>query len=391
MQEKPPTLPSLTGLRWALAFIALLAHALVAPNFFTGTLKTLALMTLPPGTAAMSGFFVLSGFLLTWKHRPGHGARAFWRRRFWKIFPNHVLCLGIVVAIYVFVTPRPLPDLVGENSLRAAVLQLFLVQNWIPDWRVIGSFNIPAWSLSCEAFFYAMFPLLIIAVRKIPDSRLRHAWWVLAATTLVMPLVPVAMHGLVYGDPLGLDDNSLWFSYFLPPVRLPEFAIGVVTARLVQTGRWPRLSRTAITVPLVVSVALMPVLPLQCLFGGTFTAPVALVVAAVALADIDGRTGRLARPVPMALGESSYALYLVQTPILMIGLYLLGANRAYSLWESVLLTLAYMVISVLIGLVVYRYVEAPLVRRWSEPRRPRTHLDTPTKLAPSPVAAEDLR
>ncbi|MCP3819379.1 acyltransferase [Streptomyces sp. A3M-1-3] len=381
----------MTGLRWALAFVALLAHAVVAPDLFTGTLRTLAYATLPPGTAAMSGFFVLSGFLLAWTYRPGHGARAFWRRRFWKIFPNHALCLGIVVAIYLFVTPQPLPDLVGENSLRAAVLQLFLVQNWVPDWGVIGSFNIPTWSLSCEAFFYVVFPLLALAVRKCPDSRLSHAWWALAIATVVLPWIPVAVHGLAHGDPLRLDDNSLWFSYFLPPVRLPEFALGVVTARLVQTGRWPRLSRTVIAVPLAVSAALMPVLPLQCLFGGTFTVPVTLVVAAVALADIDGRTGRLARPVPMALGESSYALYLVQAPVLMIGLYLLDLDRPVPVGESVLLIVAYMVICVLLGLVVFRFFEAPLVSRFSVPRRRRTHVGVPSTLVPDPIAAEEAR
>ena len=393
MRDDKLRLPSLTGLRWALACIALLAHAVVASDFFRGTLRTLAYATLPPGTAAMSGFFVLSGFLLTWKYRPGHGARSFWRRRFWKIFPNHVLCLAAVVAIYVFLTPDPLPDLAGENSPRAAVLQLFLVQNWVPDPGLIGSFNIPTWSLSCEAFFYAVFPLLVLLVRRCPDGGLWRLWWVLGAATVALPWVPVAVQGLAHGDPLRLGNNSLWFSYFLPPVRLPEFALGVVTARLIQTGRWPRLSRTVITAVLVVSGALMTVLPLQCLFGGTFTVPVTLVVAAVALADLDGRTGRLARPAPMLLGESSYALYLVQAPVLMIGLYLLDIGRPVPVGKALLLVVAYMVICVLLGLMVFRYFEVPLVQRFSVRRALPARTDAPSAPPAEPVASgsEELR
>ncbi|MFF8392679.1 acyltransferase family protein [Streptomyces sp. NPDC016172] len=387
MQDENSNLPSLTGLRWVLASIALVSHAVLIPSFFTGSLRTLAYATLPPGTAAMSGFFVLSGFLLTWKYRPGHGARAFWRRRFWKIFPNHALFLGIVVVIYVF-TARALPDIVGENSLRAAILQLFLVQNWVPDWGVIGSFNIATWSLSCEAFFYAVFPLLVLAVRKCPDGRLWHLWWAFGAATVVLPWIPVALQGLAHGDPLRLGNDSLWFSYLLPPVRLPEFALGVVTARLVQTGHWPRLSRAVIAMPLALSAVLIPVLPLQCLFGGTFTMPVTLVVAAVALADIDGRTGRLARPIPTTLGESSYALYLLQVPVAMIGLYLLDVRRPVPVAEAVLLTVAYMVVCVLLGLLAYRYFENPLVRRFSVRRGGR---GVPTPLAAKAVAAEEAR
>lgn len=372
-EEMPPRprLPSLTGLRAVLALIVLLAHAVVAPNFFGARGSHWLALTLPPATVTMSCFFVLSGFVVTWKYQPGDSAREFWRRRFWKIYPNHVLALAATVAILVFVTARPLPGFSGENSPRAAILQLLLLQDWTLDGRVIGSFNAPAWSLSCEVFFYAMFPLLIQIVRKVPDGSLRYAWWMLAAATVAIPLAFIAISGPVYGEILSSDDR-VWSSYALPPARFFEFALGVVTARLMLTDGWPRLSRTAIIMPLVVSCVLVPILPLQCLLGGTFAAPIALVVAGLALADLEGRTGRLAGPIPTAVGEASYALYITQAPILMIGTYAIGTGRVFPWWVCLLLIVAFMASSLVVGLAVYRYFEVPIMRRWSRPQRSGT-------------------
>ena len=45
----------------------------------------------------------------------------------------------------------------------AAASQLLLVQSWVPDERVYLGINAPAWSISTEMFFYAVFPFVVSA------------------------------------------------------------------------------------------------------------------------------------------------------------------------------------------------------------------------------------
>src|SRR4051812_16969801 len=89
---KPPRirLDALTGLRGILAQSVFTFH--LAINYVwndsvsNGIIRFLA----APGEAALSFFFMLSGFVLVWVTRPSETARMFWRRRAVKIFPNHL-------------------------------------------------------------------------------------------------------------------------------------------------------------------------------------------------------------------------------------------------------------------------------------------------------------
>src|SRR6476469_5815509 len=59
-------LPSLTGYRAVLFLAVYLTHALGAARFFRSTYADTLGTIAPYGTAALSSFFVLSGFVLPW-------------------------------------------------------------------------------------------------------------------------------------------------------------------------------------------------------------------------------------------------------------------------------------------------------------------------------------
>ncbi|MQY40250.1 hypothetical protein SRB17_82810 [Streptomyces sp. RB17] len=359
------TLPSLTGLRFLLAACVLMAHALSGSALFSQKLQApLSIATVPLATSAVSGFFVLSGFVLAWSYRPGERARSFWRRRFWKIYPNHALG-WLLGALFFAVTTAPSPMAAdGSATVLGGVAELFLVKVWAPAQQVFNGFNDPSWSVCCEAFFYLLFPALIPAACRLTPAGLRRTWLALAGAIAVFPAVALELGGRVLpGWPLPL--NTLWFAYVFPPVRLTEFMLGIVTARLVQAERWPRLNMPTRIGALVTVLAATPFLPIPYSLGAGYGVPFSLIIAGLALQDIHGRSHLLARPAVVALGEASYALYIVHFPLLMSARQAIGVHHRFAPLNGVLFAVGLMVAAQAVALLVHRHYEHPIQARFA--------------------------
>jgi peptidoglycan/LPS O-acetylase OafA/YrhL len=100
-------------------------------------------------------FFVLSGFILTYRY-PRLDGRAdivrFLQARFARIWPAYVAALIIVLCSATAVLSS-----FDGNSLSLHVLaNLLMIQSWLPTDGV--SLNGPSWSISTEFAFYLMFP-----------------------------------------------------------------------------------------------------------------------------------------------------------------------------------------------------------------------------------------
>ena len=175
--------PALTGLRFFLALWVILHH-LTGPG---QKLEATALL-LPDGMftlirggyQAVTTFFVLSGFVLT----RSYAATAWSRRntlryalgRVARVYPVYLLSLA-VVAPFILADQTP-----GKPGYLAA--HLLLVQAWLGAIPV--NWNTPAWSLSCEMFFYAMFPLAASFIRSANWRRVAAAAAVAVCLTRVM-------------------------------------------------------------------------------------------------------------------------------------------------------------------------------------------------------------
>ncbi|MEU4198908.1 acyltransferase [Streptomyces sp. NPDC039022] len=365
-------LPSLTGLRFFLAASVLATHLCTDATFFADARLRTALLPLATVAAcAVSGFFVLSGFVLTWTHRPGEPAGAFWRRRLWRIGPAHVLGWLGAVAFAVLAADSALPNgLPLRCDPGFGAVSLLLLQGWAPHLALNACFNSPSWSISCEVFFYALFPLLISAARRLPARRLGAAWTVLAVAVLSLPLPALAVGGPALGRDIPLSAESVWLCYFFPPARLAEFALGIVTARLVRAGRWPRVQRTVLLPVCATAAALTPFLPAPFRFGALGAVPLTLAIAHWARADAGGRPGLLARPALTTLGEASYALYILHWPLLLTVRHLLGEDRTFTTPVGLVLVAACALLAQGTALLAHRFVERPLARRFSRRRSP---------------------
>src|SRR6185437_14997298 len=113
------------------------------------------------GWTGVSFFFILSGFVLTWSRNPKKDStKAFWRRRFFKIYPNHLVTFIAAAFLLGLITKQVF-------NVRYAILNLLLLHSWFPQFPINNSFNDVTWSLSCEAFFYLCFPFLIRLIDRI--------------------------------------------------------------------------------------------------------------------------------------------------------------------------------------------------------------------------------
>ncbi|MFB9723260.1 acyltransferase family protein [Planobispora longispora] len=357
-------------MRFIAAFSVFAIHALLTPVFAE---KSLQMFPAPGGTAMLmwqsgfvgvSFFFILSGFVLAWSMRPGAGARSFWRRRFFKIYPNHLLTLVAAIVLFGGVFQMPL-------DLTTGILNALLVHSFFPQMEIWTSFNSVSWSLSNEAFFYLLFPLLWLAVGRIRPERL---WlWAGVVVGVIFAVPPAA--ALIFPDgpwdPLTRSPYlEFWFTSKFPPVRLLEFVFGMILARIVMTGRKVPLNLGSWTLVTVVVFFVAPYLPLTYPQVAAMVVPLGLLIATGAQADIAGRRTWLAGRPMVWLGEISFAFYMCHLLVLNYGHTLLGGGS----WDTpaALGVLAILFLaSLAVAWLMYTLVEKPMMR-FSRPRRART-------------------
>lgn len=136
-------LDSLTGVR---AFAALMVFGYHAIHYLPGG----ELAFFGAGMTGVSLFYILSGFVLAWVYRPSDNPGLFYRRRFARIYPAYIV--AVLIAIAVAVATR------GFSTVDLAAFTL--LQSWWPNPAVYYAASPVFWSLSCEAFFYLVFPLV---------------------------------------------------------------------------------------------------------------------------------------------------------------------------------------------------------------------------------------
>jgi peptidoglycan/LPS O-acetylase OafA/YrhL len=341
-------LPSLTSLRFLAALAVVGFHACVAaPIIPPGALEDVLGFVFAGGAAGVSFFFVLSGFVLAWTASPGRAAQ-FRRRRAAKIMPNHLITWLIVLAAGVLLHDR--------ISAVTALACAGLVQAWVPDPNVYFGVNTPSWSLSCEAFFYMLFPLLFVVLSRCRTSNLR-------AGAAVLAVLPATFAALSIRLP---HSTAYWLIYIFPPIRAIEFVLGICVALLVRRGALPRIAFPLAAV--LAATALLAGGHLSWRWGfASLAAPAAaMLICAAAQSDVGETTPQwLHSPIMIRLGEASFALYLVHQIVLR---FVPGARGSVAI--GVILLFLSIGFAVAWALAQYRLIEQPLYRIFSRGGRP---------------------
>ena len=362
MTRKVPPLPSLTGMRWLAAALVFGFHVRLA-EYFGGPHSTAVLDVLfTAGASGVSFFFILSGFVLTWSVRAGDSTRTFWRRRLARVYPLHVVTAVLALVIALTLAPGTLPD------MREATLNVLLVHAWSPIPHDSQTLNPVSWSLACEAFFYALFPVLFFGVRRLSG----RALWLVGALSVVSVEVISAV-------------ATAGSFHFYPVARLPEFVLGVVLACLVRQGRWRGPGLRLSVAILVAGYVLAAWVPSPFQYSACTILGFALVIPAAAVADLRGRRTFMARPLLVRLGELSFAFYMIHILVVRVGENLFARHPHLPALAG--LGWSALVFSVALGLswVLYEAIENPARKLLTRTRRRRG--EQPAEAPVSPAVA----
>jgi peptidoglycan/LPS O-acetylase OafA/YrhL len=372
-----PALSALTSLRFVAAFAVLLLHY----RELLGPLPPWLLRGVIGGQYGVTFFFVLSGFILTWRYHDWFARGVdephylwFQRFRLARLYP--VYLLGLLLD-----TPAHLVERAQDGALASHgalywaswLINLLGLQAWVPGVPYAMFWNTPAWSVSAELFFYAIFPFVTLALARHVRSGAGLAAAFVAAVLGGIALYAGVIYWVTWVRPLTGEPLYILLVY-TPLLRCAEFLAGCVLGQhFLRTqraggGGWLAHSAARRNVLLLACLAVIALrvwspdytgpsrwwwlLDVAAKYG-VFIAPFALVILVVA----SGRTflhGWLERPWMVLLGEASYALYIIHWSVVtVINQKWLGAWSTPAVHASLLLA------TVAASVLVYRFFELP--------------------------------
>ena len=287
-------LRALTGIRFFAAMQVVMFHfgasfAMRSPRIqFMGRF-------LANGWIAVSLFFILSGFILSYTYTnrfdTPRGKRHFWEARFARIYPVYLLSLLLNLPFR------------GSLTVGSGLSVLTMVQAWNPvrpTWA--QAWNAPAWTLSVEMFFYVLFPFLLPRIERFSDFMLK-------ITFVVLLLLIVFGHTAV---PEWIEPLSQRIYVPMPMFRLPEFLLGMILGLLfIRNGEGERG-------PIDTYVSLIAIGAILFSAHDKWLSLIIVPFAAL-IYNLAASRSRVAYALAgntfVLLGGASYAIYLLQVPV----------------------------------------------------------------------------
>ncbi len=305
--RRPARLNALTGLRCFAALNIVFFH-FSNPQWF-GLLAPVV----NAGYVSVSYFILLSGYVLGYNYHARARAgeldlKRFWKARFSRIYPIYLLSLLLAW----WQLPTEYASHTHGMFWTGIVLTPLLLQGWIP---AIATFlNTPAWTMSAETFYYAIFPWM--ARWKRPE-RAGNLLWKMAGIW-VLGMIPGALYMAFNPDGIAHPDRWshgtwLWALKYTPYAHVASFIFGVMLAdlneMLAHDSRlrlWLGLGGFA---GIYALLTLGPIVPYAIIHDGLLMPLFACIVLGLSGENLLARALGC-RPL-VFVGEASYSLYLL--------------------------------------------------------------------------------
>lgn len=315
-----PRLDALIGIRFVAAIAVFNAHV-IPPADGPAILATVSLA----GHDWMTMFFILSGLVLVWNYDPvigdrltSPGLRTYYVARLARIYPLYLVAL----AIAVIPSMTSGADIVGLLTDARFWQHVLALQAWSGDLTVAYGFNPPAWSIGVEFFLYALFPLLLVAIRPLRQSpRALVAIAVIAivlASAITLAFVLAGLAELPRTDP---ESAHRWI-YRTPLTRIPDFVLGMCLGYLITLSRTRAMERAGLRVQWVGgvlvagSMLVAPLVESVWSLDAAAMVPFALLMLGLGWAPHTGLARLLSTKLWVFLGEVSFAFYLLHVLVI---------------------------------------------------------------------------
>ncbi|WP_105394043.1 acyltransferase family protein [Burkholderia cepacia] len=315
----------------------------------------------------VSFFFVLSGFVLYYAYPEllsGRDRVRFIAARIAKVWPLHAATMFLTIAFL------PYPWGIGPLDSAAPpplLINLFLLQSWIPLPHYFFSFNGVSWSLSVEMFFYGVFPFLIWNWERTKCVKLLGTG-LLAGCCIAWATIS---HVSFLGDDNVKSIDAL--VYIFPAARLFEFTIGILAAwawgkyrhRLVGFATLMQSASIILlifAVPFIIKISnnaashgYISMATLKWIHGSGSAPIFAIVIYSIALSNGIVARALSLRPFVL-LGEISFSLYLTHQ-LLMRALDLTDSLSAFGSLRNQLFV--YWTMSLTMSFFLWIFIEKP--------------------------------
>ncbi|RKG90231.1 acyltransferase family protein [Corallococcus terminator] len=373
-----PALPALTGLRFLAAMGVLGYHCYCAPC--SPALPEGVGRLIGAGFSTVSLFFILSGFILAYTYLEDSGGMKgtwtdFYRARFARLYPVYLVSLLVDVPMFVRAFHLADPPAGPGEMLRITGATLTLTQGWLTLHR--PTWNIVAWTLSVEAFFYLLFPLVGPWLAR-RSSRvltgLAAGAWLLGTTPMLAADAAARLADTGGGLATFLRVWGLISTEAIPLARLPEFLIGLCLGLVfcrrehLAAHAWARtVAFVLIGGGLAAGLMRLPEAP-SPLVQSAVLVPLFTACIYLLASGLMGRGLGLGTRGMVLLGGASYALYMTHGSLMN---YALALNTRTLGMPHNVLALLIAPVAVAVSVVLFRRVEEPMRHRLRAPRRPR--------------------
>lgn len=315
----PGPIESLTGIRYVAAAAVLMYHFVPADHSLGWLFRD--------GWLGVPFFFTLSGAVLSYSYLPTFldGDGISWRRflalRLVRIYPCYLLAFMIALVPFVQSQVRATASLeaAAVRIAGGATMYLSLMQSWLTTPWTSGVVISPAWSLSCEWFFYVLFCPLLVLLRPLLKPGGIAAGLAFMATCISVVGFVAAEQFLSSYYPTGI--HNFWSDYFWrgPFANFPYFLGGIFVGRFLHASAGRASTPAAVATYAGIACLLLLFCGLGAEVGDTLKRTVILPVSAALILGLGAAHTTAARvlgmPVFSLLGEASYPLYLLQLPL----------------------------------------------------------------------------
>lgn len=295
-------------------------------------------------------FFILSGFILTYKYSEEFkysfkGFTSFIKKRIARIYPLHfcVMFFYLIIPLALVITQRQVP--VSLYSTEGFFKKILLIDLWGLNNTTWNTWNIPSWSISAEFVAYLVFPFIVFFFQKLHyTAKILMFFGLPMVLGLIFDFFPSENIGSNIGN-LGLLRCLIEFSMgcliFLIIKRLHTYKSKLsflLICVIVTLSAILNFDRNYFYIPYIFSLLLIAL----------------IIFPSYPLVKL------LSVPPLMHLGNISYSIYLTHTLVrdILFMITLKGNEVA-----SINIIIIYITITIFISSITYKYIEIPMRRR----------------------------